>query len=66
MEASGADDEIIKQTLVITKKMMLPHFFFLTSLLSTLVIGLIISIPTSAMLRKEKPEELIIEEKLAE
>ena len=66
MEANGADDEIIKQTLEVTKTMMKPHFFFFTSLLSTLFIGLIISLPTSGFLKKEKPEDLIIEEKLSE
>jgi RsiW-degrading membrane proteinase PrsW (M82 family) len=30
------------------------------------MIGLIISLPASAALKKEKPEELIIEEKLSE
>jgi hypothetical protein len=66
MEAQGASEKIIKQTLTVTKKMMLPHFFFLTSTLSLLFIGLIISLPASAALKKEKPEELIIEEKLSE
>ena len=66
METKGLDDEIIQQTLQVTKTMMKPHFFFITSLLSMLFIGLIISLPTAAFLKKDKPEELIIEEKLAE
>jgi hypothetical protein len=66
MEASGADDKIIKQTIEVTKTMMKPHFFFLTSILSMLFIGLIISLPTCAFLKKVKPVDLIIEEKLAE
>lgn len=66
MEAKGTDDEIIQQTLEVTKKMMQAPIFFITSLLGTLFIGFIIAFPTAAVLKKEKPEELIIEEKMAE
>ena len=66
MEEQGISDEQIKQTLNVMKTMMKPHFFFVTSLLNMLLVGLFGSSLTSLVMRKEKPEELIIDEKLSE
>lgn len=65
MEDQGLMDEQIKQTLGVTKKMMQPHYFFFTSVMSMTFIGLLISLLSSLVLRKEKPTEVIIEEKLS-
>lgn len=66
MEEQGISDEQIKQTLDVMKTMMKPHFFFVTSLLNILLVGLFGSSLTSLVMRKEKPVELIIDEKLSE
>ena len=41
-------------------------FFVLTSLLNILLVGLLGSLLTSLVMRKEKPVELIIDEKLTD
>lgn len=66
LEAMGWEEERIMESMVVTKKMMSPFFFFLSNTARMLFFGLIISLPTCAYLKKEKSTELIIEEKLAE
>jgi hypothetical protein len=66
MEEQGMSDVQIKQALEVTKKMMKPYLFFFTSLISILFFGSLVSLLTSLVMRKDKPEEIIIEEKLAE
>lgn len=50
----------------LTEKMMKAPFFFLVSLFNTALLGLMISLLSSLILRKAKPEELIVKEKLSE
>lgn len=66
MEEQGLSNEQIEQTLAVTKKMMKPYIFFFTSLLSITFMGLLVSLLTSLVMRKEKSAEAIIEEKLAD
>ena len=66
LENQGLSDEQIDQTMEITVKMMKAPFFFLVSLFNTALLGLMISLLSSLILRKAKPEELIVKEKLSE
>ena len=62
MEEKGLDEEIIQQTLVVTKKMMQPQFFFITSFLFLMLFGTLGNLLVGAVLKKEKPENVLIDE----
>lgn len=64
MEEKGLDDEIIQQTLAVTKKMMKPHFFFITGFLFIMFFGELAAVLVSLVMKKDKPEELIIDENI--
>lgn len=66
MEEQGLPDDQIRNALEVTKKMMQPQIFFFTSLISILFVGFLVSLLTSFVMRKDKPEELLIEEKMTE
>lgn len=66
LENQGLSDEQIDQTMDLTEKMMQAPYFFLVSMFNTALLGLLISLLSSLILRKEKPEELIVKEKLSE
>jgi hypothetical protein len=66
LENRGLSDEQIDQTMDRTEKMMQAPYFFLVSVFNTALLGLLISLLSSSILRKEKPEELNVIEKLSE
>lgn len=66
LENQGLSDEQIDQTMDLTKKMMQAPFFFLVSMFNTALLGLLISLLSSLIIRKDKPEELIVKKKLSE
>lgn len=64
LEEQGYDEDVIKQSMAMTKKMMEPTYFFFMGLISALVSGALISVLSGLILRKDAPEsfDLIKEE----
>ena len=63
LEERGLDEATIEMSLSWTKTMMKPHFFALTSMFALMVVGTLISVLTSSVLRRFKSDEdLIIDE----
>jgi len=63
LEEKGIDEAAIEVSLNMTRKMMQPHFFAMTSMFALMVVGALISVLISSVLRRFKPEdELIIDE----
>lgn len=56
LEEQGYDQDVIKQSMAMTKKMMEPTYFFFMGLISSLVSGALISVLSSLILRKDAPD----------
>lgn len=62
MKEKGLEPEEIEQSLAVTKKMLNPFIFFFVSIIQSTILGVIAGLPTGAILKREEPETISLDE----